>query len=73
MWLRERSAVAWLTPGVTAINTAMGPATGMPCWLRSVAEKSDVAITAPVPIASAGSPDPPMVGSVAVPTTRRGS
>ena len=49
----------------------MGPPTGLPCWLRSVAEKSEVAMTAPVPISSTGWPEPPMVGRVAVPTTRR--
>ena len=71
MWSSERSAAASLTPGRTATKTAIGPGTGLPCWLRSVAEKSDVAITAPVPISRAGSPDPPIVGRVAVPTMRR--
>jgi hypothetical protein len=41
--------VAWFTPGLTEMNIAMGPATGLPCSSRSVAEKSDAAITAPVP------------------------
>ena len=31
MWSSERRAAAWLVPGATVINTAMGPATGLPC------------------------------------------
>ncbi len=73
MWSSERSAAASLTPGRTATKAAMGPGTGLPCWLRSVGEKRELLITAPVPMESVGSPDPPIVGRVAVPTMRRGT